>query len=118
MPSEVDYGKIGRRIRRLRTEKGLTQAQLSDMAGCSNNYLSHVETAQTKVSLGVLMNIASALETSMDYFLLDTPYARPDAIIETEIAQKLRGCSAETLIAVNQMIDVLSEQEKRLQKED
>lgn len=117
-PNEVDYERIGRRIRKRRTEKGLTQAELGALADCSNNYLSHVETAQTKVSLGVLLKIAAALDTSLDYFLLDTPFVRPEAIIETEIAQKLRSCSAETLIAVNQMIDVLSAQEKRLQKDE
>ena len=53
IPGDVDYERIGQRIRRLRTEKGLTQAALSAMADCSNNYLSHVETAQTKVSLGM-----------------------------------------------------------------
>jgi len=118
VPTEVDYVRIGQRIRKLRTEKGLTQAQLSDLADCSNNYLSHVETGQTKVSLGVLLKIAAALEASLDYFLLDTPFARPEAIIETEIAQKLRACGVETLIAVNQMIDVLRTQEKRLRKDE
>ena len=37
VPREVSYVKIGARIKKLRIEKGLTQAELSDMAGCSNN---------------------------------------------------------------------------------
>ena len=53
IPGEVDYERIGKRIRKLRIEKGLTQAALSAMADCSNNYLSHVETAQTKITLGI-----------------------------------------------------------------
>lgn len=114
VPREVDYEKIGARIKRLRTEKGLTQAELSDMAGCSNNYLSHVETAQSKVSLSVLLQIATALNTSLDYFLLDTTFARPDAIIETEISQKLHRCRPATLVAINHIIDALLEQEKQL----
>ena len=114
VPREVDYEKIGARIKRLRTEKGLTQAELSDMAGCSNNYLSHVETAQSKVSLSVLLQIATALNTSLDYFLLDTTFARPDAIIETEISQKLHRCRPATLVASHHIIDALLEQEKQL----
>ena len=111
---EVDYVKIGARIKKLRIEKGLTQAELSDMAGCSNNYLSHVEPAQSKVSLSVLLQIATALNTSLDYFLLDTAFARPDAIIETEISQKLHHCKPATLVAINHIIDALLEQESQL----
>lgn len=113
-PNEVDYVKVGARIRRLRTEKGLTQATLSEMAGCSNNYLSHVETAQSKVSLSVLLRIATALDTSLDYFFLDTGFARPDTIIETEISKKLRRCQPATLVAINHIIDAIMEQEARL----
>ena len=117
IPGDVDYERIGRRIRRLRTEKGLTQAALSAMADCSNNYLSHVETAQTKVSLGMLLRIAAALDVSLDYFLLDTPFVRPEAIIETEISDKLRRCAPETLVAVSRMLDVLLEQQDALRRE-
>ena len=118
VPREIDFVKIGTRIKKLRAEKGLTQAELSDMAGCSNNYLSHVETAQSKVSLSVLLQIATALNVSLDYFLLDTAFARPDAIIETEIANKLRRCSPATLVAINHIIDALLEQESQLTSHD
>ena len=46
MPKEVDYAKIGRRIRSVRQSKNMTQAELSAIVDCSNNYLSHIETAQ------------------------------------------------------------------------
>lgn len=116
-PKDIDYERVGMRIRRLRTEKGMTQAELSAQIDCSNNYMSHIETGQTKVSLGMLLRIAFALEVSLDYFLLDTPFARPEVIIETEITKKLRECKPATLVAVSQIIDVLREQEKRLEKE-
>jgi len=114
MPKEVDYGRIGQRIRELRASRGLTQAELSAMVDCSNNHLSHIETAQCKVSLNMLLKIAYALDTSLDYFLLDTPFARPESIINTEIAGKLRKCSSATLVAVNKSIDLLLELEKQL----
>ena len=106
------------RLWELRKERGLTQVRMQMLTGIDQSDYSKIERGQRYYTFEQCRRIALALETSMDYFLLDTPYARPDAIIETEIAQKLRGCSAETLIAVNQMIDVLSEQEMRLQKED
>jgi len=114
VPKEVDYEKVGQRIRDLRISKGLTQAELSAMVDCSNNHLSHIETAQCKVSLNMLLKIAYALDTSLDYFLLDTPFARPESIINIEIANKLHKCSSVTLVAVNKSIDVLLELQNQL----
>lgn len=113
-PKEVDYERIGQRIRRRRIEKGLTQSQLSELVDCSNNYLSHIETAQTKVSLTMLLQISYALDTKLDYFLLDTPFAHADTIIDDEISRKLSRCAPPTLLAVNRMIDVLLEQQEML----
>lgn len=113
-PRSVDFNRIGSRIRKLRTEKGLTQHQLAEMIGCSNNHLSHVEMGKNKVSLALLLRLSYTLEISLDYFLLDTPFARPDAVVDFEIAQKLQKCSPTTLIAVNQMIDTLLAQQEAL----
>lgn len=117
MPKEVDYEKIGQRIRELRISKGMTQADLSAIVDCSNNHLSHIETAQCKVSLNMMLKIAYALDTGLDYFLLDTPFARPESIIDTEIADKLKKCSSATLVAVNKSIDLLIALQDELQNE-
>ncbi len=87
------------------------------MVDCSNNYLSHIETAQTKVSLTVLLQIAYALDTQLDYFLLDTPFAHSDTMIHDEIGRKLARCSAPTLLAVSRIVDVLLEQQDMLSQE-
>ena len=117
MPKEVDYRKIGQRIRKLRLEKGMTQADLAAMVNCSNNYLSHIETAQCKLSLSMLLRLCDALEKSADYFLLDTPFASREAIIDQDIASKLSRCSPATLNAVSRMIDALLEQQKNLSED-
>lgn len=117
-PHNVDFIRIGSRIRKLRTEKGLTQYRLAEMIGCSNNHLSHVETGKNKVSLALLLRLSYTLEISLDYFLLDTPFARPDAAVDFEISNKLEKCSPTTLIAVNQMIDTLLAQQDALSTEE
>lgn len=111
MQPELDYIKIGQRIKMARIEKGLTQADLGAMVGCSNNHMSHVEVGQTKISLTMLLKVAYALEKTLDYFLLDTPYASSNSIINTEIASKLSQCTSSTLVTVNKIIDVLLEQQ-------
>ena len=117
MQPEIDYVKIGQRIKAARQSKGYSQADLGALVGCSNNHMSHVEVGQTKVSLAMLLKLAFVLEKEFDYFLLDTPYAKCDSIINTEIAGKLRRCSATTLITISKIIDALIEQQDMVQKD-
>ena len=116
MQPEIDYIKIGPRIRAARLEKGYSQADLGALVGCSNNHMSHVEVGQTKVSLAMLLKLAFVLEKNFDYFLLDTPYTKCDSIIDNEIAAKLKKCNVTTLITVGKLIDVLIDQQEMIKK--
>ena len=117
IPKEVDYARIGQRNRSLRQSKNMTQAELSALVDCSNNYLSHIETAQCKVSLSMLLKLSYALGESIEYFLLDTPYACAETIINREISKKLAKCSPSTLNVASKMIDILLEQQDSLSAE-
>ncbi len=96
-----------------RINKGYTQAELGEIIGCSNNHMSHIETGQTKVSLSLLLKLVYALDTDLNFFLMDTPYVEKDSIIDSEIADKLSLCSPSTLLSVNKIIDILLEQQER-----
>lgn len=112
MQPEIDFAKIGQRIKAARIEKGLNQGELGELVGCSNNHMSHVEVGQTKVSLSMLMKLSVVLEKDFDYFLLDTTYVRQDRVIDSEILKKMEKCSPATLISVSKIIDVLLEQQE------
>lgn len=116
MQFEVDYKKVGRRIRELRQKHGLTQMQLGELVDCSNNHMSHIESGQTKVSLTLLLKISYALDAPLEYFLLDTPYARPEAIINTDLKDKLSRCDRTTLLTINKILDALLEQQELYEK--
>lgn len=116
MQFEVDYKKVGHRIRKLRQRHGLTQMQLGELVDCSNNHMSHIESGQTKVSLTLLLKISYALDAPLEYFLLDTPYARPEAIINTDLKDKLSRCDRTTLLTVNKILDALLEQQELYKK--
>ena len=68
----MDYFEIGQRIRRLRKAKGISQEQLAEKVGISTTHMSHIETANTKLSLPVFVKIAETLETQMDDLMYDT----------------------------------------------
>lgn len=114
MHPEIDYIKIGQRIKTARQEKGYSQADLGALVDCSNNHISHIEVGQTKVSLPLLLKLAFVLEKNFDYFLLDTPYAQCESLIDTEMSEKLKKCNATTLVTINKIIDILLEQQELL----
>ena len=101
MQPEINYTMVGQRIRTARLQKKLSQADLGSLVGCSNNHISHIETAQTKVSLSMLTKLALALDQDLDYFLLDTQYAKRDRLIDEEIAEKLNEKVAEGMINIS-----------------
>ncbi len=62
---------LGKRLRALRTERGLTLAQLGQQIGLSASYLSQIERGVTLPSLSRLTTIASALNVEVRYFFED-----------------------------------------------
>lgn len=68
----LNYIAIGKRIRNERLRRQLSQEKLAEMAEISPVHLSHIETANTKLSLPVLVNIANVLDVSADSLLCDS----------------------------------------------
>ena len=52
---------LGRRVRTLRTQKGLTQQELGEKADINYKFLGEIERGQQNPSFGVLVKIATAL---------------------------------------------------------
>ena len=68
----MNYFEIGQKIRKYRKEKGLSQEQLAEKVNISVTHMSHIETANTKLSLPVLVDIAAVLQVQTDELLTDT----------------------------------------------
>lgn len=69
---ELNYTKIGYRIRTIRKKKGLSQKELADKCNLSANHISHIERANTMVSLPSLIQVINALEITADDLLCDS----------------------------------------------
>lgn len=65
----IDYKIIGRRIRKLRTEKSLTQEKLAEMCDLSISHISLIETAKRNVGLETLIDLGNSLGVTVDTFL-------------------------------------------------
>lgn len=86
MYNDIDYKKIGKRIRLKRVEREMNQSELADKAGINAHYLSNIENNNVdSVGLKTLFTLAHALDTNVDYFLLDITEDNGD-IVYKEVA--------------------------------
>ncbi len=67
----INYVKIGKKIKKIRLEKELTQEEIASAAEISLSHMSNIETAKTKVSLITLAKISRILECSLDELVFD-----------------------------------------------
>ena len=105
MPSDNAYAKIGMRIRELRKERHMTQDDLAHTCGCTSNHLSAIETGEHKPSFDLMMNIATTLGETLDYFIADTPHINSNYLMNSRLAPKLASCSTQELMLVERFID-------------
>lgn len=57
----------GERIGKLRKEKNYTQAEMAESLRCSKSNYQKIETGKISTTIPMLMDIASRLNTSLDY---------------------------------------------------
>ena len=89
---KLDYNGLGRRIRERRRELGLTQLEFADRVGISSQHLSNVENGRTKLSMHLMVAIATEMNCSIDdlFFNLDSKAVSRD--VYKEITRVLEGC--------------------------
>ena len=109
----MDYIKIGDKIREYRKQSGLSQEQLAERVGISVPHMSHIETANTKLSLPVFLEIARVLNVTTDDLLRDRIDTRKEQY--QQIMRILDECDSKQL---NFLIDLLTACKKSMDKYD
>ena len=66
---EIDFRLIGKRIKEVRAQRGMSQADLAEEVNLSVPYISFIETDNKQASLTALVSIADALCVSVDVLL-------------------------------------------------
>ncbi|HUC93904.1 MAG TPA: helix-turn-helix transcriptional regulator [Paenibacillus sp.] len=103
-----DYGLIGKRIRKARENKGLTQENLAEELDVSNAYISKIERGKTPINLERLSEICTVLEETPEYILSGTNSGSRD-FLRGEIMEMLEGCSAEKIKLIAQVVKQIVE---------
>lgn len=106
MQQEIDYAGLGIKIKEIRQGRGLTQDNLAELVGCNTSHISNIENNHTKVSLNVLLAIANALDTSIDY-LLSEQYENSALALDNEIKRALADCDNHKKEKLLKIIEIL-----------
>ena len=123
----------GKRIAALREQRGWKQRRLTEEAGISTTFLSEIENDKRSMSFDVLLRIADALGTSLDYIVkgeVETQHRQPPLVIPSELAEAAEECGwslgvtrdllkARNIVVARRSRDLRTDnQEKILSKED
>ncbi|MBQ3157603.1 MAG: helix-turn-helix transcriptional regulator [Clostridia bacterium] len=65
----MDYKDLGRRVRLLRRQNGMTQEELAEKADISASFMGHIERGTRKASLETLVYLCNALKTTPQFLL-------------------------------------------------
>ncbi len=91
---EMDYGKMGMRIRQVRKARGWSQDILAKKCGISMSFLGHIERGTRIMSMETFVNICTALDAGADELLWGV--ANPsDAVLDMwNVPEKKKGRQA------------------------
>lgn len=106
MQTEINYKELGMKIKKIRQSEGLTQDKLAEIVGCNTSHISNIENNYTKASLNVLLAIANALNTSIDY-LLSSQYHNYVLALDYEILRTIKDLDVEKKEKILKMIKIL-----------
>ena len=105
--NDLNYALIGKRIRKIRLAKGMTQEYLAEAADINASHICNIENRGAKMSLPTLNKICHALGVTIDYIISDSESAREGAYERTLIleVQKLDPNMKDRLLKIVQALE-------------
>ena len=91
-PVAVDYRNLGKRIKQRREACKMSQAELGARVQLSTQHISNVENARSRIGLEKLVEIANALECSLDELVCGS-IKTGKTVYVSEIAEKIEDFS-------------------------
>ncbi|WP_328703045.1 short-chain fatty acyl-CoA regulator family protein [Arenibaculum pallidiluteum] len=85
---------LGHKVRRLRRERGLTQAQMAEMLGISPSYLNLIENNQRPLTVPLLLKLGNAFDVDLQAFAEDE---------ETRLLASLKEVFADPLFGTSDL---------------
>jgi transcriptional regulator with XRE-family HTH domain len=99
----VDYVLIGKRLKKAREDKGITQEKLAEYLDVSNAYVSKIERGKTSLNLNTFSAICDYLGISMS-FILTGSVLSSENYMRNEIAELINKCSPAKVVLIAKII--------------
>ena len=110
----VDYKDIGGRIRKARTDQGMTQEQLAEVVGVGPAHISHIETGGGTPGFATILKIINVLGCSADEILcIEVTKAHP--VFNQWASEMFSDCSQNELKLITSVILSMKESMRRLE---
>ncbi len=106
---DVNYDIIAKNIRKYRLKNRFTQEELAEMTDTTPAHISHIETNNTKVSMPLLLKIATALHVTVN----DLIYEMTVEADLLAIHNILRSCNKKELEIAKEIIAPMIESLKK-----
>ena len=106
----LDYTIIGERLKKARTEKGLTQEKLSEKLDVSIAFLSRIERGSSHISLKRLSQVCDILGIT-EGSILNGSSNNSETYLSSEFEQLLKNVSPEKQKLIYKIAKVISEEE-------
>lgn len=113
---DARYKAIGARIRDVRLQRNMSQAELAEKAFISVPHMSEVENGKTKLRLSTFVYITEALQVSADV-LLRTNTPEVNGIYQGEFNDLLADCSPAEIDSIIKIVKELKTT-MRMKKDD
>jgi transcriptional regulator with XRE-family HTH domain len=97
---------VGKRIRALRKEKGLSQEELGDLADLHHTYIGAVERGERNCSIDSLSKIAKGLNVNVVDLFVTATRDKPQDInkIKASVIKDIEKCSPATLLLISDLL--------------
>lgn len=109
---DIDYKAMAKRMSKIRKEKGMTQAQLAEKAGLTNNYISNIETQHSIPSLETLVKICAALEVTPNDLLIGSVQTSNEYLLDDSF-EKFLQCTPKEKRLINKFIVAFLDERKQ-----
>jgi len=109
---KIDYKALGERIAKRRKVLNMTQDDVAEATGLSNNHISNIENSHSIPSIDTLIRICEAIDTTPNYLLLGIA-AHTDAEddLRHQLSQRLKLCDQKKLKLIERFISWVIDEE-------
>lgn len=80
--------EIGQRLRKRRTELGLTREKMAELADIGTGYYGQLEVGTSQMSIDTLVKLSHSMHLSMDYIIFGAEDAPSDASAVLDLLQR------------------------------